>query len=397
MTPVPANITVDFNSNYTGDHRVCWRMGISGPYDCSTIVNCAGGGAACQAVIVISVDNETCDNVDFNGYVQATCNDIGSLEGRIPFQSTFIPEPTCKPYLITCDSSSIASISILNGGSGYDPLPTPPPIITFLGGGIGAAATATVTDGGLLTWNSPGQQGQGYNPGVYFNVPFTTIAGPGSGAIASQVTVDGGGNIDSVNVILDPANPGSGYTLASTISLDAAALGGSMPTQAFVTDVLTVDTGRIYMITLDAPGTGYTVGSATIAPPAMGITATVTVELAPCIDFLLTQNCSAQPPVTLMGMEVGQNFTQCLTAEPGPVDGYSIAPGMTCCYECSQVLFTVGLEPVTIHYTDCNTQEVVTVNAIASQVVGPVCAVNDTWWYSDEDETVTIDVTPGCP
>lgn len=396
MTPVPATITVDFISNYAGVHRVCWRMGLSGPYDCTTLVNCAGGGTSCQATIPISVDNETCDNVVFDGYVQATCNDEGSLDGRIPFQSTFVPDPVCKPYTISCINAAVASINVIDGGSGYDPMAAP--AVSILGGGVGATATALVTDGGLLTWSDPGAQGQGYNPGVYFNVPFTTISGVGSGAIASQVTVDGSGNIDSVNVILDSANPGSGYMPGDSVSLDAAALGGSTPTQAFLVDVITTDTGRVYAVTLDTPGSGYTVGSGTIAPPAMGVTATIEVLLEPCPNFVLPDGCEGNPPFEIIGMEIGQSVDQCLIAMPEVIPaGFEVNASLGCCYNCSQVTFTVGLTGVTLYYTDCVTKAIVTTVAAPSQVVGPVCAVNNSWWWTDKDNPVAIITTPGCP
>ena len=63
MAAIPATITVNFTANYAGPHRVCWRIGASGPYDCTTSVTCTGGGNPCQAVITTTVDNESCDDL----------------------------------------------------------------------------------------------------------------------------------------------------------------------------------------------------------------------------------------------------------------------------------------------------------------------------------------------
>jgi len=151
MTPIPATITVNFISNYAGGHRVCWRIGNSGPYNCSTIVVCAGGGAPCSANIPITVDNDTCSSVTFEGYVQAICEVEGSLNGRVPFSATFVPDPTCDKYDITCASVAVDSFIITNPGSGYTVGSTP--LVTVIGGGgSGTAATAVVGDGGVRTF-----------------------------------------------------------------------------------------------------------------------------------------------------------------------------------------------------------------------------------------------------
>lgn len=98
----PATLTVTFTANYAGPHRICWRIqGSLGPYVCTNIVNCAGGGNACQAVVTIMVDPESCDPVTYEGYIQATCNPEGSPIDQVPWVATFTPNPVCKPYRIT--------------------------------------------------------------------------------------------------------------------------------------------------------------------------------------------------------------------------------------------------------------------------------------------------------
>lgn len=100
----PATITVNFIGNYAGLHRICWRVQGSGnPYSCTNIVECAGGGNPCSAVISIMVDPESCDPVIYEGYIQATCNAIDSPTGQVPFTVTYTPTPTCVGWTITCN------------------------------------------------------------------------------------------------------------------------------------------------------------------------------------------------------------------------------------------------------------------------------------------------------
>lgn len=102
MTPVPATLDVTFNSNYAGLHRVCYAIAPSTSYDCSNTVVCLGGGAPCSVSIPITVENDSCTAVTYQGYVQAGCEDPSSLSGRIGFSVTFTPNPDCKSYRVTC-------------------------------------------------------------------------------------------------------------------------------------------------------------------------------------------------------------------------------------------------------------------------------------------------------
>lgn len=99
----PATLTVTFTASYAGPHRICWKQqGSPGPYVCTNIVECAGGNNVCQAVITIMVDPESCESVTFEGYIQATCNPEGSPVDQVPWVSTFVPNPVCKMYALTC-------------------------------------------------------------------------------------------------------------------------------------------------------------------------------------------------------------------------------------------------------------------------------------------------------
>lgn len=102
-----ATITVDFLANYAGPHRACWRVQGSGnPYVCTNLVTCVGGGSPCQFLINVMVDLESCEDVIFEGYIQATCQPEGSSIDQVPFEVTYTPTPSCNMYSLTNDTGS---------------------------------------------------------------------------------------------------------------------------------------------------------------------------------------------------------------------------------------------------------------------------------------------------
>lgn len=103
---MPGTLQVDFIANYTGNHRVCWRIGTSGPYDCITIVPCAGLGALCSAYISVDLSayNVQCDDIIFEGYVQPTCYPELSTDGRFPFSVLYTPIWPCVFWEATRDA-----------------------------------------------------------------------------------------------------------------------------------------------------------------------------------------------------------------------------------------------------------------------------------------------------
>lgn len=141
MAIVSAEITVDFTSWYIGNHNLCWRVQGSGdPYTCS-VITCIGGGTSCSGSFLISVDDETCTDVTFEGYVQAACE--AGLDDILPFTYLFVPTPTCIQYLLTAVEVPLEiNLDITFGGSGY----TIAPLVTIIGGAFSIAATVdTVT------------------------------------------------------------------------------------------------------------------------------------------------------------------------------------------------------------------------------------------------------------
>src|SRR5690606_26246395 len=107
---------------------------------------CAGNNSPCQYDISIEVDNETCDNVTFEGYVQAMCEPFESMFGRVPFTVTFVPQPSCSRWRFTCERGGIASIAVTNAGSGYLSAPT---VTINTSTGSGAVITADIAGGSV--------------------------------------------------------------------------------------------------------------------------------------------------------------------------------------------------------------------------------------------------------
>lgn len=109
MALVPATITVNFTSNYTGNHRVCYRLGGVGPYDCTTIVTCLGGGTPCSTTINVIVDDESCNDYVYDGYVQAVCETEDSPLGIVAWTATYTPTNACFSVAFTCNASGGAA------------------------------------------------------------------------------------------------------------------------------------------------------------------------------------------------------------------------------------------------------------------------------------------------
>lgn len=105
---------------------------------------------------------------------------------------------------------SIQSIVLTNAGAGYTVVPT---ISIVGGGGTGAIATCSIETSlnGIIRFVVTN------NGSGYVNSPIVSIAGSvGTGQTASALAIVGAGQ--SVNSIR-PTNPGSGYTVAPTITI----------------------------------------------------------------------------------------------------------------------------------------------------------------------------------
>jgi len=391
MAPIPATITVNFIANYAGGHRVCWRTGGAGAYDCSTIVTCLGGGSPCSASIPITVDNETCSAVLFDGYVQAICEVEGSLNGRVTFATNFIPNPTCDKYDITCTSVAVESFPILASGDSYV-VGSDPAITVGGGGGSGAAGHGVVGDGGVKTWTITAG-GAGYNGGgsATFNaIPAVNITGTGVGA-TFNVTVTAG-VITAIALNAVPTSPGTGYAISDTFQFSNALLGGTGA--GVVITVNTINTGEIQYTVVDTPGSGYssTPSVSIVASPGIN-SASVSVVLAPCSSIDLGDDCPGNAIGVLPGLELNEAYHKCSDAIPVVPAGYvSLANG--CCYDCVYALFqNPTLADVTVYYTDCATSEFTTTVVPASSIFN-ACIVSGSETYPAGS---FFSSTPTCP
>jgi hypothetical protein len=391
MAPVPGTITVNFISNYNGGHRVCWRTGGAGAYDCTTIVMCAGGGAPCQAIIPVTVDNETCDQVVFDGYVQAVCQVEGSLTDRIPFTVTFTPDPTCDKWDVECTSVNIPSYTIIDSGSGYT-VGSNPALTIVGGGGSAAAAYGVVGDGGLKTFTIT-NGGAGYNGGgsaVFANVPAVNIVGAGVGALL-DVTVTLG-VITAVTISTGNTDPGTGYAPADTFDFNNANLGGS-GAGAIIT-VNTVNTGEVQYIVVTNTGSGYSSAPTVTVATSPILRARAEANLGQCAGFDFGNDCDGNPIGNVEPQDLGYVYKKCSSVAPTPPSGWNtVANG--CCYDCVTVVFTAVGVNADVTYTSCTTGELLTATVLVGTPLS-VCAADNSWYW-DPSFTVTVGTTPGCP
>ncbi len=106
-------------------------------------------------------------------------------------------------------SQSIKEILITNAGFGYT---VKPGIAITGGGGAGAAATVSIVDGAVYTFNL---LNQGKN---YYVPPVVSISGPtGVGKTAEVVSTISGGKVTGFRII----NTGYGYTTAPTVTISS--------------------------------------------------------------------------------------------------------------------------------------------------------------------------------
>lgn len=118
--PTTGYIQLQFNATYLGDYRVCWRAGNSGPYTCFT-VNCGALGLCTVYITPISFPSNVCDStvLNYNGYVQAVCEDPNTTDGAVFWNIQYEPQNDCAPWEITClGVTTMSSIDIQVTASG---------------------------------------------------------------------------------------------------------------------------------------------------------------------------------------------------------------------------------------------------------------------------------------
>lgn len=176
-------------------------------------------------------------------------------------------------------TTGVASITVVDKGSGYDP--ASPPTVTISGNdGTGATATATVNSKGEVTSITVTNSGSGYTA-----PPTVVISGTGTGAYAESAlqTAGGSGYTSAPTVTFTGGNPDvaataiaeisggrvTGLFLTTGVASAAITSGGSgytsAPTVAFTggggtgaAGTATVSNGVVTSITVTNSGSGYT-------------------------------------------------------------------------------------------------------------------------------------------
>lgn len=361
MSTQPTNIEINFVANYAGIHRVCYRLGNTGDYTCIE-TNCAVVGA-CQALIPIFVDPDTCPSVQYTGYIQAGCLDISSTVDRVAWEVTFVPSPNCKSYTVTCAKLGIASITVTNGGSNYVTKPT----VSFVGGGGDATAIANIGEGGA---SNPiiSDPGAGYVDGTYTNVSFT---GGGGGAGALATIIVSGGNVTSVVI----TTAGTGYTEGDILNPDATLMGPSTPS---VPAAVTVSSngGKVISVSSIVNITPFTSVPTIVFTGGGGADAAATVVMEDC-PLIEAAGCSGSPVNIAAGVltGLGETVNICGFSTPSVNSAYTVAQNGNCLCNCTTATIGVSGSPgdqVRYTYNKCGLEVrsgILTVGGSPSSIV----------------------------
>lgn len=88
------NLTLNFSSTYfLGTYRFCWHIvGSPSPYVC-VLVTCTPAFGACSTVVATGITPPDCNIIEFEGYIQPTCEEEGSEVARAPFSVSYNPCP----------------------------------------------------------------------------------------------------------------------------------------------------------------------------------------------------------------------------------------------------------------------------------------------------------------
>jgi hypothetical protein len=139
--------------------------------------------------------------------------------------------------IIDCNgvtSDKIQGVELTNPGYGY----TVAPGVSFIGGGVGVAATTEIASGmiGIVTITSGGSG--------YTSPPLVTISSPGIGTTATAVSlISAAGIVTSIRVV----DAGVGYTAVPTITITSPDIGsfGTYVLNEVVTGSISSTTARV--------------------------------------------------------------------------------------------------------------------------------------------------------
>lgn len=227
--PISATITVSFIAQYSGLHRVYYKLSTDPTYTFAGNAGPCGINTNCQMQFFLTVENESCDVLTYDIYVQPECFDEGSLDGRVEEQIQFIPDPACKRYTYTCESVGIGTVNITGGGL-YDTPGLGPISVNAVSGGAvfdvtfdnlinGAIINITVTNAGsytsgdlppVLDWGTAGIT-ENLESNLTFNLlncPDLTITGCSDGAVTPGLALDETVDMCATGI---PSTPPAGY------------------------------------------------------------------------------------------------------------------------------------------------------------------------------------------
>lgn len=182
------------------------------------------------------------------------------------------PSGTTATGTAILSNGKVISITITNAGSGYTSAPNvsiDAPIV------VQALASAT-TSSGVINVISAISANSGYTDGESI-----TLSGGSPTTTATATAIISGGEVQSITF----TNRGVGYSPADLITITGDS---SLATSATFT-VTTVTNGVITSLTIDTPGSGYTVVPNVVITdggPGTGATATATISSIPSGDIL---------------------------------------------------------------------------------------------------------------
>lgn len=378
-----ATITVTYTPQYAGTHRVCLRLVDSpaNPYCCYVDLTASVVGTPKDYVITLEtapcasvpdVDPESCDPVEYEGFVQPTCVDEDDLSTRTAWGITFTPVPTCESWEVTCAVSGVDSIDVTNPGSGYDPMI--PPAVTIdapTGPGPVQATGVVIIGAGSASAGFIVTQGSGYTNGVYPGCPMT--GGTGTGLKATVVITLT--QISSITI----TDGGTGYIVGDTVAPDTGVVGVPAPAGSY--QITISDYGKTNSVTITDPGDGYIVVPAVVFDaPGAGVTALGTAEMEACAEFASFDCVSADvdPDIAIAFLEMK---VLCSKTEPVLAAEYDVnGTGNPCC-TCVQYEIDVlsGTVPQ-IYYTLCDGSVNRDIVELVNQIGGfstTVCAIED--------------------
>lgn len=366
MAPVPAQLNFSFDSNYTaGCYRVATRIQGSGDPYTITAVNCTPfvpptTSVPCVVQIPITVDDETCAPVTYEGYVQPCCQDEESLDGRVAFTVTFTPNPTCKSYQLTCDSVGINAVLVTTPGSGYTPGGSE--VVTFGDpNGTLADAECKVEDDGVEAFTSNLPQAAVTANGLYSEIQGVNLVVAGA-PVPGYFDITVVGNVATaiaMSSLLDnPAATGSGYTVGDTITFAA-------PFNNIILTVTNIyDNGEILVCQVNAPGSGYTGPTiASINPPGAGITPTLEVVYEYCNPTeYFGVGCDGDITPARPDVALGVTVQLCRQGDVGaPPANMSIVEGGCCADQTCETITITAADPGydgNFWYIDCCSKQI---------------------------------------